>query len=68
MNPSNTPSIEAEALAHLEEAMRVAQSSGRDPALMREACARMDGIREDIRREHGTLDIGVGSIRDLRDV
>jgi hypothetical protein len=27
----------------------------------------MDRIREEIRRKHGTLDIGVPAIRELRD-
>ena len=34
---------------------------------MREACERMDKRREEIRQQHGILDIGVPAIRELRD-
>ncbi len=37
------------------------------PEAMRLACERMDRLREEIRRRHGTLDIGVPAIRELRD-
>ena len=32
-----------------------------------EACKNMDRIREEIRKKHGILDIGVPAIRELRD-
>jgi hypothetical protein len=38
-----------------------------DPAIARRIRERGDRIREQIRREHGTLDIGVPAIRELRD-
>jgi hypothetical protein len=38
----------------------------RDAAAMREACAHMDGLREEMRREYGIQDIGVDLIRELR--
>ena len=38
-----------------------------DPEVMRRACERMDRLREEIRRRHGILDIGVPAIRELRD-
>ena len=52
--------------AELEEAIRVAMSGVRDPEAMRLACERMDRMREEIRRKHGILDIGVPAIRELR--
>ena len=39
----------------------------RDPERMRQACERMDRMREEVRRRHGILDIGVPAIRELRD-
>ena len=39
----------------------------RDPEIMLKACDPMDRLREEIRRKHGTLDIGVPAIRELRD-
>jgi hypothetical protein len=57
----------ASILAEMEEAARIAMSNVRDPEVMRQACAEMDRIREEIRAEHGVLDIGVPAIRELRD-
>jgi hypothetical protein len=44
-------------------------NSGRplDPVVARRIRERGDRIREQIRREHGVLDIGVPAIRELRD-
>ncbi len=35
--------------------------------VMRRACERMDRMREEVRKKHGILDIGVSAIRELRD-
>jgi hypothetical protein len=59
--------IPPELLAAMEEAARNALSRTRDPERMRQACACMDRMREEVRRKHGTLDIGVPAIRELRD-
>lgn len=55
-----------EVRAEIEEALRRAVSGVRDPEAMRRACERMDRIREEIRKDHGILDIGVPAIRELR--
>ncbi len=52
--------------ADLRDAIRRAMSGVRDPEIMRRACAHMDQVREEIRKEHGLLDIGVPAIRELR--
>lgn len=54
-------------MAELQEAARLALAGVRDPEAMRRACARMDRMREEVRRKHGLLDIGVPAIRELRD-
>jgi len=54
-------------MAELEEAARLALSGVRDPEAMRRACERMDRMREEVRKKHGILDIGVSAIRELRD-
>ncbi len=63
----NTTGIPAALLAEMEEAARIALSNVRDPEVMRQACEDMDRISEEIRREHGVLDLGVPAIRELRD-
>ena len=60
------PGIPPDIMADMEEAARAAATDVRDPAAMREACERMDRMREAIRRRHGVLDIGVPAIRELR--
>jgi len=59
--------IPPELLAEMEEAARLAMTNVRDPERMRQACERMDRMREEVRRRHGILDIGVPAIRELRD-
>jgi hypothetical protein len=54
-------------MAELEEAARLARSGVRDPETMRRACERMDRMREEVRKKHGILDIGLPAIRELRD-
>jgi hypothetical protein len=53
-------------MAELQEAIERALNGVRDPEKMQAACERMDKIREEIRRTHGVLDIGVPAIRELR--
>jgi hypothetical protein len=53
-------------LAGLQAAADGAAKGIRDPAAMAEACEEMDRLREEIRRRHGVLDIGVPAIRELR--
>ncbi len=60
-------SIPAELVAELQEAADRAAQGIRDPDAMRQACERMNRIREEIYRKHGLLDIGVPVIRELRD-
>jgi hypothetical protein len=59
--------IPPDVLAAMEEAALAALSNVRDPEAMRKASERMDLMREEIRKEHGVLDIGVPAIRELRD-
>lgn len=54
-------------MAELQAAANQAAKGIRDPEIMAKACERMDQLREEIRREHGSLDIGVPAIRELRD-
>jgi succinate dehydrogenase/fumarate reductase flavoprotein subunit len=53
--------------AELQAAADRAANSIRNPEILAKACVRMDQLREEIRREHGILDIGVPAIRELRD-
>jgi hypothetical protein len=59
--------ITPERQAEYDEAIRLAYSGDRDFAKMREACKRMDRLREETYRKHGLLDISVPAIRELRD-
>ena len=67
MAPAETNPLPPDVLAAMEEAARAALSNVRDPEVMRQACERMDRMREEIRQKHGVLDIGVPAIRELRD-
>jgi hypothetical protein len=58
-----TTTLDAELAAAIDRAMK----GIRDPEVMRQAAERMDRTREEIRRKHGVLDIGVPAIRALRD-
>jgi hypothetical protein len=59
--------IPPEVMAELQQAAERAAAGVRDPEAMRRACERMDRLREEIRRKHGVLDIGVPAIRGLRE-
>jgi hypothetical protein len=65
LNPGPIPS---DVLAD-GEAIVAAITGGKkpDPALARKVRDRARRITEDIRRNHGVLDIGAKAIRDLRD-
>jgi hypothetical protein len=70
MDTKPTPAdglIPADVLADMAEAARYAASGVRDPEVMRQACERMDRMREEIRRQHGVLNIAVDLIREVRD-
>lgn len=60
-------SIPPEAMADLEEAARYAASGIRDPEVMRQAGERMDRMREELRRQHGDMNVAVDLIRETRD-
>ena len=62
-----TSHIDPELLTELEHAASRAAQGVHDPAIMQQAAASMDRLREEIRRKHGILDIGVPAIRELRD-
>ena len=59
--------IPPEIMAQLQQAAERAATGRRDPQAMRQACERMDRMREALRQKHGILDIGVPAIRELRD-
>ncbi len=63
----DTTNISPELLAEMQAAAINAMSSTRDPEAMKRACERMDRMREEIKKKHGILDIGVPAIRELRD-
>jgi hypothetical protein len=67
MSKKKNTEIPPDVMAELQEAVRRAVAGNRDPESMRRACARMDQLREEIRKKHGILDIGVPAIRELRD-
>jgi hypothetical protein len=64
--PANTE-IPPELLAEMEEAARLALSNVRDPERMRQACERMDRMREENRKRFGVQEIAVDLIREIRD-
>lgn len=67
METKHNPTLPPELLAEVEEAADRAARGVRDPEIMRRACESMDRLREEIRRRHGVLDIGVPALRELRD-
>jgi hypothetical protein len=62
-----TNDIPPELLAQMREAAIKALSPVRDAEAMMKACERTDRMREEIKKKHGILDIGVPAIRELRD-
>ena len=67
MNATERDAVAVELMAQLQIAAERAANGSRERARMKLACANMDRIRDEIRREHGVLDIGVTAIRELRD-
>jgi succinate dehydrogenase/fumarate reductase flavoprotein subunit len=63
----DTNDLPAELLAEMQQAAVKAMTPIRDPEAMKKACERMDRMREEIKKKHGILDIGVPAIRELRD-
>lgn len=64
---TNNSRIPAEVLADLEEACRYAASGVRDPDVMRRACERMDRMREELRTQHGEMNVAADLVREVRD-
>lgn len=59
--------ISAELRSELNDAIACLMAGVHDPEERRKACEDMDRIREEIRKQHGVLDIGVPAIRELRE-
>jgi len=59
--------ITPELALEMQEAVENAAKGVRDPERIKRARESMDRIREEIRKEHGVLAIGVAAIRELRD-
>jgi hypothetical protein len=67
MDTKNQSVIPADMLAELHQAAERAAAGVRDPEAMRRACERMDRMREELRRQHGDLNVAVDLIREVRD-
>jgi hypothetical protein len=52
--------------AMLEEAIRHAMTGKGDTDVLRRIHEEAERIRDEVRRKHGVLDIGVSAIRELR--
>lgn len=65
MRPAST--IPPEIMAELQEAADRAARGIRDPEAMREACERMDRMREELRQKYGEMSVAVDLIREVRD-
>ena len=59
--------IPAEIIARMQQAAEKAAKGIRDPEEMRNACAAMDRMREELRRRVGIVDLAVELVRDVRD-
>ena len=67
MKTSENNLIPPELAIEMQEAVGNAVKGVRDSQRIKRARESMDRIREEIRKEHGVLDIGVAAIRELRD-
>jgi hypothetical protein len=67
MNTSEQDLISPETARQMQEAVANATNGVRDPERIKRARESMDRIREEIRKQHGVLEIGVAAIRELRD-
>ena len=65
--PESNNLIPAQVMVELQAAADRATNGIRDSERTAKACESMDRLREEIRRQHGVLDIGVPAIRGLRD-
>jgi hypothetical protein len=59
--------IPADVMAELVYAAQLAATGRKDPAFASRIAEDAARIREEIKRKHGLLDIGVPAIRELRD-
>jgi hypothetical protein len=66
MDTNGVNTFPPEVRAMLEEAVRHAATGEGDPEVLRRIHEEANRIREEIRRKHGVLDIGVPAIRELR--
>jgi hypothetical protein len=67
MSTIETQEISTELLAEMQEVARLAMTGGvMDPELLRHIQERAERIRSEVFHEHGLLDIGTPSIRELR--
>jgi hypothetical protein len=64
MSNSNLP---PEVMAELREAAAKAAAGVRDPDAARQACERMDRMREELRQKHGEMNVAVDLIRETRE-
>ena len=64
--PANAP-IPDDILADLKAAARYAVTGEIDPAVLRRIEERSARIREEMLKKHGTLDVAVSLIREIRD-
>jgi hypothetical protein len=60
-------SIPADVLADMQYAVQLLVTGKQDPEFTKRVQAEADEIREEIRRKHGLLEIGVPAIRELRE-
>ena len=67
MRTMEETAIPTELMTEMEAAIDRAAKGIRDPERIKRARQSMDRIREEIRKEHGVLEIGVPAIRELRD-
>jgi hypothetical protein len=65
VNPNNF--IPPEVMAELQAAGERAAQGVRDPEAMRQACERMDRMREEMRQKHGERSFAVDLVREVRD-
>jgi hypothetical protein len=56
-----------EVMAELRDAAEKAGAGVRDPQAARQACERMDRMREELRRKHGEMNVAVDLIRETRE-
>ncbi len=59
--------IPADIMAELEYAAKLAVSGRKDPAFAKKVADQAARIREEVKRKHGILNIGISAIRELRD-